>query len=439
MNFPFFIARRYFFSRIKIRPRRFFRSALQLLTGKTSVRTLFKNTRLNFTSLITLISVIGLCVGSAALVVVLSVFNGMEDLIRSLNNTFSAEMQVRPAQGKTFLMTPALNQQISHTPGVAFLTEVLEDDVLLMFREARTVVKMRGTDEKMLLANGLNDKITEGKLVLTRDSLRYALLGAGVQYALSVAVDEKNVFPLEVIYPKNRKRLNFNSQDAFTRKYIRPAGVFAIEQRYDASYIFVPLAFAQEMFEAGNQRSFLEIKTLPGSDLGKVQNQLKAVLGNAFVVQNRDEQNAQVYKAIRIEKLFVYLTLTFIIAISAFNIFFSLTMLAIEKQRDLAVLQAMGADSRTIYRIFLSEGGLVAVSGVASGMVLGLGLCVLQLQTGIFKMGIETAVVNAYPVKIQITDLFFTAITVTTITLLAAWLPASRAARLQDLARVMKK
>jgi lipoprotein-releasing system permease protein len=411
MNFPFFIARRYFFA------------------GKKT----------NFINIITLISMAGICVGSAALVIALSVFNGMEDLIRNLYGSFSSEIQIKPGQGKTFLMTKDIADKINKTEGVAMMSEVLEDNVLLIFKESQMVVKLRGTDQKILIANGLNDKIVKGELLLEKDSTRYALLGAGVQYTLNVSVDEKSFFPLEVVYPKNRRRINLNSQDSFTRKYIRPAGVFAIEQKYDVGYIFVPLSFAQEVFEAGDKRTFIEVKIKDGSDMVQVQKSLQAALGNNFIVQNRDEQNASVYKAIRIEKLFVSLSLSFIIAIVSFNIFFFLTMLALEKQKDLAVLQAMGATGSTIRQIFLQEGSIVGVTGTLSGVVLGVVICLVQQATGLVRLGIESAVSDPYPVKIELTDIAFTVVTVILITLAASLIPANRAAKMQDLSLAMKK
>jgi lipoprotein-releasing system permease protein len=400
VNLPLFIARRYFLSRKKT----------------------------NFINIIVLISMLGICVGTASLVIVLSVFNGMEDLFRSLYSTFSSEVQVKATQGKTFRVNRELLGKIKNVPGVNFVAEVLEDNAVLLYRDAQMVVKVRGTTESLLKANGLEQKMIEGKLILQEDSLEYALLGAGVQYRLSIPLND-NFRPMELIYPKNRRKINLTSPDALNRLLIRPSGIFAIEQTYDNDYIFVSLPFAKDLFEAGDKRTFLEIKTLPNADIGKIQNDLKTVLGEKFAVLNRDEQNSGILRAIRFEKFFVYLTLSFIIAISSFNIFFSLTMLAIEKRKDISVLFAMGASEGFVKRIFFSEGALVAFAGASTGLVLGLSICIAQQLTGFVSMGMETAVVNAYPVRIHWQDLVAVVVTLVSITLLASFFPAQRAAK----------
>ncbi|MBC8112658.1 MAG: ABC transporter permease [Verrucomicrobia bacterium] len=398
MNFPFFIARRYFFAKKKT----------------------------NFINIITGISMLGVCVGTAALIIVLSVFNGMEDLFRSLYSSFSSELQIKPRQGKTFEADEDFLNRVKRISGVATVAEVLEDNVVLVYRNAQAVVKMRGTNENILRQNGLDKKIQGGKFALEENGKSLALLGIGVQYRLSVPLND-DFHPLEVIFPKNKKRLNFNSPEALNRLAIRPVGVFAIEQTYDSDYIFVPFAFAEEVFETENKVSFLEVNITPEANLEKVQSELKEKLGENFIIQNRDEQHADILRAIKIEKLFVSLTLSFIIAIASFNIFFSLTMLAIEKQKDIAVMFALGASEEDVQRIFLSEGAIIASVGAVLGLFLGVGLCVLQQLTGMVKLGMETAVMNAYPIKMQFSDFVFTMLIIVTITLLASYFPARKA------------
>ena len=207
-----------------------------------------------------------------------------------------------------------------------------------------------------------------------------------------------------------------------------PSGVFSIEQQYDDNYIFAPLTFAQNLFDYNDERTSLEIQVVNSEEISKVQETVKAALGEGFTVQNQDEQHASLLRAIKIEKLFVFLTLTFIIGIASFNIFFSLSMLAIEKKEDIKTLYAIGANAGMIQKVFLLEGAIVAFSGAIIGLVLGFGLCWLQQTYGLISMGIVGALIDAYPVKMQFWDFFFTALVVVIITMIASYFPAKKTA-----------
>ena len=375
----------------------------------------------------------GLCLGTAALVIALSVFNGMEDLFKSLYSSFSSELQVKAIKGKTFTADAALLKKIKSIEGVENAFGVVEDNALLVYRDAQMVVKVRGLDEVLLEKNGLKKKIFQGSLKLKRDSNYFAVVGAGVQYTLSMPLND-NFNPLQVIYPKNKKRINFNSTDALNQQSIEPAGVFQIEQKYDMNYIFVPKEFASSLFGLDEDRvSFLEIKTFPTYDSGLIQSKLKKILSNDYSVLNRDEQNADILKAIKIEKFFVYLTLSFILGIASFNIFFSLTMLAIDKKKDISILFSLGADEKTVKKIFFMEGVIISVIGAGGGLLLGILICYLQQLTGFVSMGMQTAVVNSYPVSIHLSDLMFTSLTIIIITVCASYFPAAKAAKVDSL------
>jgi lipoprotein-releasing system permease protein len=217
-------------------------------------------------------------------------------------------------------------------------------------------------------------------------------MGSGVQFILSVSLKD-DLHPIQVWYPNNTKKtIDLNSPNAIFRKPILPGAVFAIEQQYDNNYIFVPLSFARDLIQAGNRRTSLEIKTASGANIQKVQDALKEKLGKQYLVQNRDEQHANLLRAIQFEKLFVYITFSFILAVASFNIFFSLTMLALDKQKDVAVMYAMGASSGFIKKIFISEGAIIAFTGAIIGIVLGFLICWLQQTFGIVSMGMQTSV-----------------------------------------------
>ncbi|MDR6563494.1 MULTISPECIES: ABC transporter permease [Arcicella] len=404
MNFPFFIAKRYFFAR-----------------KKTS-----------FISLISMISMLGVGVGTMALVVVLSVFNGLEDFQRGLYKSFDADLKVSAKKGKYFSCPPALLKKISKVHGIGSITQVIEENVLLRYRNAQMVVNLKGVDESFLKQERLQKTMIDGHAILQDSGIAYSIVGSGIAVKLGIDIDAFFT-PLEVWYPRNKqtKTLDFYATDAFNKMNLVPAGVFAIEQQYDDNYIYAPLSFAQNLFELENQRTALEIKVANEEEVATIQDALKDVLGNEFVVQNQDEQHASLLRAIKIEKLFVFLTLTFIIGIASFNIFFSLSMLAIEKKEDVKTLYAMGADAKIIQKIFLLEGAIVAFTGAIVGLILGFTICWLQLTYGFISMGIVGALIDAYPIKMEFSDFFFTAVVVVIITLLASYFPAKRAASVE--------
>lgn len=378
---------------------------------------------------------IGVGVGTMALVIVLSVFNGLEDLFRSLYGTFNSEIQVKASNGKFFVLTPSLLAKVKGVEGVQSVAEVIEDNAVLTYKDAQTIVKMRGVSDNFLHQNGLDSVIIAGKLKLQDKNTDYTVMGVGVQNILSVPLTD-NFESIQVWYPNNTKKtIDLNSPNAYLRKPIRPSAVFAIEQQYDNNYIFVPLSFAQDLLQTGNKRTSLEIKTKTSKESGirAVQKSLQQALGSRFLVQNRDEQHANLLRAIQIEKLFVYVTFSFILAIASFNIFFSLTMLAIDKKKDVAVLYAMGASSGFIKRLFMTEGGIIAFTGAFTGIVLGFIICWLQQTFGIVSMGMQTSVVDAYPVKMHLEDFVLTGLTIMLIVFFASYFPARQAAKDVDI------
>lgn len=398
MNLPLFIARRYFLSRKKK----------------------------NFISIISNISMVGVAVGTMALVVALSVFNGLEDLIRALYGTFDPEIKITSAEGKTFPVDSTFIARIAAIEGVDIVTEVIEDNALLKYREGLMVVKVKGVSENFVKQQRMDSVMVAGRLLLRENDTEYAIIGRGVQYAMSISLDNQ-FFALQLWYPKNRKPSSLSPEAAFTRKGIMPGGVFMIEKQYDEQYVFVPLNFAQELMSYEEERTALEIKTTAGANVRQVKSNIKEVLGDEFLVLDSDEQHASLLKAIRIERLFIFVTFAFIIFIASFNIFFSLSMLAIEKKRDIAILFAMGATRSIILRIFILEGAIIAFTGASLGLLLGLLICWIQQKFGLISMGMDSSVIDAYPVKMEIMDFVLTGLLIMLITLIATYRPASRA------------
>ncbi|MEZ4902930.1 MAG: ABC transporter permease [Spirosomataceae bacterium] len=368
MNFPFFIARRYFTSRKKK----------------------------SFISLISNLSMLGVGVGTMALVVVMSVFNGMEELNRQLFRSFDADLKITPIQGKRLTISAAQLTKIKQTEEVKFVTQVIEDNALANYGGRKVVVKLKGVDDTFTQRHQLDTAMIEGKLALFADNQPKAIVGGTVQQMLGINTND--IFtPLELWYPRSdAKTLNLNATNAFNQQIIRVGGVYMLELRFD-DYVFVPLDFAAELLNYRKQRSALEIQLLPNASTDKVKKQLAAQLGNKLQIRTRDEQNADLLRAIRIEKLFTTITLALIILVAAVNIFFSLSMLVIEKRDDVRMLFAMGATTATVKQIFLFEGALVAFTGAAIGIFLGAIICWLQQTYGLVSMGMVSSLVEAYP------------------------------------------
>ncbi len=399
MNLSFLIAKRYFFSKKKK----------------------------SFINFISIISMLGIGIGTMALVIVLSVFNGLEDLNRKIFKSFDADIKVSPKRGKSFLLDKTQIAQIKAIKDIWYVTEVIQDNALVKYENSQMVVTLKGVDETFQAYSPLKKSLVEGNFVLTRDSIDYAFIGGNVYAALNISL-QNIIEPIEIWYPRNSNSISVNPENDINREILNISGVYSLEQLHD-DYVYVPLEVAKQLTEYGDRRSAIEIQAKPNADIAQIQASVKNIIGENFLVQNQDEQNASLFRAIKIEKLFIFIALMFIIGIASFNIFFSLTMLVIDKQQDLKTLSAMGADEGLIKRIFYSEGALVSFIGAIIGLVLGGLICFIQERYGIIKMGMESSIIDAYPVKMQLSDFLLTAVSIIIITLLASYLPAKRAAK----------
>ena len=397
MNVSFLIAKRYFLSKKKR----------------------------NIISIIANIAMGGVAVGTMSLIIVLSVFNGLEDLIRQIYGSFDPHLKVSAVKGKSFEPNAIMLERIRQTPGVVLVTEVIEDNALLRYDNRQMVVKMKGVSDNFFGQNEIDSSIVEGSHVLREGEQQYALMGRGVQHQLSVNVG--NSFKaMHFLYPKNK--ISLNPEGAFRSNAIMPGGVFAIERQYDDSYVFVPLEFAKNLLGYEGKLTSIEVKAESKQKIDEVKKRLQELLGPEFQVQNSEEQHVSLLRAVKVEKMFVFLTFAFILLIASLNIFFSLSMLVIDKKKDLAILASMGATAGTIRKIFLMEGAIVAFSGAIIGLLAGMLICQLQQTFGLVSMGMETAIVDAYPVKMAADDFIFTGLAIIVITLLVSIRPANKAA-----------
>ncbi len=371
-----------------------------------------------------------------ALVIVMSVFNGLEDLIRGLFASFDAEIKIEATLGKSFQTSSDWLTAIEKVEGVAILTEVIEDNALLDYNGNQMIGRVKGVSDNFLDQGRFSKGYFWGDTTLGTDLRPAAILGRGVGFFLSVNLNNVNV-PLKVFYPKApRSAATLDPNQLYATATLEPVAYFSIERQFDDQYIIVPLEFTKSLLNYGDKRTSLEVKVAEGYSIDEVQENLKTHLGPDFSVKNTDEQHAALLRTVKLEKFFVFLTLTFILAIASFNIFFSLSMLAIEKKKDMAVLKAMGATDKLIHRIFLKQGMMIAFSGAILGLILGYGVCFLQQSFGLVSLGISSAVVDAYPVRVVWTDFVWISLAILTITFAASWRPAHIASQVDTTAEL---
>jgi lipoprotein-releasing system permease protein len=365
-----------------------------------------------------------------ALVLILSVFNGLEDFQKGLFNTFDPDLKIIQSRGTRFQLNPGQVTAISKLAGVKFVNPILEDQGLIRYDQKQLVVRMKGVDASYLAAGRLKNQVVEGDYFVESGEHPFALVGIGVFLAMGMSFD--NVFePVEAWYPNHtqlkRAALNENS---IRRNYFFPSGVLEVEQNFDNQTVIVPLDWMEELVGVPGVRSAYEIMLASNTDELSIKNQIQSILGSQFTVQTRDEQHALLLKAIKIEKLFVFLIMAFVMGIASFTLFYALSLLVIEKRKDLYTLMAMGVSRQQVFQAFLWVGTLISFSGAALGMLLGFVLAWVQQQFGVISLGIPNALIEAYPIKMNLWDFIWTALVVILITGLAALFPARKAVQL---------
>lgn len=393
-------------------------------------RYLLSKRKKNFINVISIISMVGVAFLTAALVIVLSVFNGLEDLLHTLNNSFDPQIKIQAVKGKSFTTSDELLDRINKVKGVAYVTEVIEDYAYVRYRDANQVVILKGVSDNFIKQDRIpKENIVEGELVLRKGDVNYAVIGRGVQYTLSIPPGD-DLYPLQVYYIKSTSLSTLDPSKMYSKLNITPGGVFSIVQQFDENYILVPLTFAEELLNYGQKRTSFEIKVKDNANIFDVEQRLQNVLGNKFNVLNHEEQHEDLYRILKIEKLFAFFALSLLLAIGSINIFFSLMMLALDKKKDISILAAMGADQKLIKKIFLTEGALIAFVGAFVGLLLGGIFCFIQMQFGIISMGMETSILQGYPIKVRWTDFVYTLIVVSVISFLISIRPAVLASRI---------
>lgn len=399
MNFPFFIARRYLFSK--------------------------KSTHV--INVISSISVIGVAVATMALVIVLSVFNGFHDLVASLFTSFDPQLKVVPVEGKTAPSDDPILTQIRLLPEVDMATETVEDQALAIYQGKQAMVKIKGVEDNFSELSHITDILYgDGTYSLHAANLEYGILGIRLAQTMGIGAQWDGY--LKIYAPKKEGQLDLsNPGEGFVADSLNSPGVlFSVRQsKYDKNYIVTSIAFARNLFGQQGMLSDLEIRLKEGSNLNAVKAEMQKIAGTKYKVLDRFEQQEDTFKIMSIEKLMAYIFLTFILVVACFNIIGSLSMLIIDKKNDVVTLRNLGANDKQITRVFLFEGRMIAVIGAVIGIGLGLLLCLLQQQYGFVRLGESEGsfIVDAYPVSVHYTDVAIIFVTVIAVGWLAVWYP----------------
>ncbi len=399
MNFPFFIARRYLFAKKS-------HHAINIISG---------------------ISVCGVALATLALVCTLSVFNGFQDLVASFFTSFDPELKITARKGKVFDgQMPELNR-IRELPEVEIFAFSLEENAMVQYKGKQAMVTIKGVEDNFEQLTAIDSILYgKGRFMLHDEVVDYGIPGIQLTSVLGTGI--AFVDPLEVYAPKRNIKVNMaNPSASFNQLYLYSPGVSFIvnQQKYDENYVLTSLDFARRLFEYTSEVSAVELKLKSNTDLQQVKNKIKQILGEGFYVADRYEQQADVFRIMEVEKLISYLFLTFILLIASFNVVGSLSMLIIDKKKDVTTLRNLGADNKLIVRIFLLEGWMISLFGAITGIILGLSLCFAQQNFGLLTLGGSTGdfLVNAYPVSVHASDILLIFITVVTVGFLSVWYP----------------
>ena len=396
MNLSLFIAKRYFFSKKK-----------------------------SFINFLSIAAFIGVLVGTSSLIIVLSVFNGLEDLLKSLYINFNPEIKIVSNNSKYFNKNKDHINKINEIDGVDFVSKVIEDRAIASYNGSEIPVYIKGVDSSFILQKRLNKNIVEGNFTLKKDNSYYAVIGRGIKYKISLNLkDNFNSLILYSVSPDFSFIPSGIQKQPFNQLSIIPSGVFAIEQQIDNNYIISSLTFAEKLFKKKNKITALELRVNEKKDNNKIKTEIRNIVGNNYNVLTIEEQHSDLYKILKTEKLIVFIIFSFILIISSFNIFFLLSMHAIDKKRDLSILLSLGLNEKSIKKIFYFESIIISVLGILIGGFLGVLLCVLQNEYGLVSLGMETAIIKYYPVKVKFADILMIVSIVFFISIIASIKPA---------------
>ncbi len=386
-------------------------------------RYLFAKKSRNAINVISAISVAGVTVGTMALIIILSVFNGLEGMVKSIIGTFDPDLEITAVKGKVFIPDEEKLVRLGEIAGIEDYSMVLQENALLRYDDKQYISTVMGVEDDYDKITGLDSTMWDGEFVLRGSNGReYAVVGMGVANNLGIGLNF--LTPLNIYVPvRTADPRTMNASNAFVRKYLFPSGIFSVEQEYDSRHIFVPISMMRELLEYDREVSSIQVKFSPATEAGMVQPQVEELFGKDFSVKNKYQQQELFYKVMRSEKLAIFVILSFILLIASFNIIGSLTMLIIEKEKDIGILRSLGAGNRLISRIFLFEGWLISVIGAVAGLILGFIVCWIQMKFGIIRLHGDTLIMDSYPVAMKLVDFAVVLVTVLLIGFWAAWYP----------------
>ena len=389
-------------------------------------RYLFAKKSHNVINIISAISAIGMAIGTAALIIIMSVYNGFDSLIRSMLSNVEPDLMITPATGKVFVPEGETYDWIYDQPSVKNMCGVLQEQVFINYDGQQGLAKAKGVDWIYEDETPLKDHIRDGEFKLHRGDVPLASVGAGLAYGMGI--NPRFVSPIEIYFPSRTRRLSMaNPISSIESIKVWPSSIFSVNNEVDAELMILPIEKMRELLEYDDEVSAVEIRLAEGTDgkeLKRLQKEISTMLGPDFKVKDRFQQNESLYKMMRYEKAAIYMILIFIIIIIAFNIFGSLSMLIIEKRGDIETLRSLGAQDRLIRRIFVLEGWMISLTGLAAGLVAGTVFALLQQHFGFIKMPGQF-IVQAYPVILSWTDILLTVIGVAAIGYIIALLPVA--------------
>ncbi|HTB07083.1 MAG TPA: FtsX-like permease family protein [Bacteroidia bacterium] len=396
MNLSLFIARRYLVSKKS-------HNAINIISG---------------------VALGGIAIGTMALIIVLSAFNGISNLVQSLYNSFGTDIQITAVKGKTFIPNGPKFQSVKQLQDVKYFTEVMQDKALLKYDDQQSLAVLKGVSTDFVPMTHFDTLVRDGSFSLNKGGVDCGIFGRGIASQLGIGQTNSDYYSATCYAPKRGfTHSSPNPEDAITEKHLFPAGTFSINDDFDYRYVVVSLAFARDLFDYHDSSvTSVEIGLAKNANTDKVKQQIAGILGSDFMVKDRFEQNELLFKTLKSEKLWTFIILVFILIIATFNIVGSLSMLILDKEKDIDILYNMGADMGSIQKIFMFEGMLITFIGTLIGLTLGTLICLIQIEFKVIHFN-QGFVVDAYPVSLQLVDYLSVFGAVLVIGLLASWYP----------------
>jgi len=383
----------------------------------------------NAINIISWVSIGAIIIGTAVLILVLSVFNGFEDIVKSLYSSFYTDLKVTPAQGKMMQVSAVQLQKLDSIKGIRNFAKVIEEKALVqnMNSDNQSVVYLKGVDDQYRYVTGVADHLVSGEYDIGEEDFPKLILGAGVEYNLGIQAD-RNLYTLKIYLPRKSNTEQIDVVEDISNDTIHSSASFLIQQDFDTKYGITNIDFVRRALKWGpDDVSGIEISLTDPDMVNSVKNDVEDIFGKGYLVQNRYEQNRSLYSIMNVERWVIYGILSLVLVVAAFTMIGALTMLVLEKQKDISVLHALGADQGFIKKIFLSEGILLAVIGGISGMILAFGVAWLQINYHLIPLSGGSFLINYFPVKLRWQDFVLVGSTVFVIAIIASWIPSRKA------------